>query len=82
MKFFGYPADTSIDCEEPTRLKEVTLCTDASTLRKISEFLLLVAEEMDQHGDAFGHEHFEDFDRSQPVKPAFIVMGDSSVSDS
>ncbi len=84
MKFFGYLEDT--EQETPVRLGEVTLCSDPETLRRLSKFLLVMAERMEEHGDEFGHEHFEDFSDDQgedlagpPPKsspdssPAFIV---------
>ncbi|WP_449658175.1 hypothetical protein [Anaeromyxobacter oryzae] len=47
-------------------------------MRRLAKFLLHAAEELEVHGDRFGHEHFESFDRSQPRKPRFVVAAPSS----
>ena len=59
MRCYGY-AHKSED-EKPMELSEVTLVGSPATLRDLARFLLLVAEKMEDHGDQFGHEHFEDF---------------------
>lgn len=59
MRCYGY-AHKSED-EKPMELGEITLAGTPATLRELARFLLLVAEKMEQHGDRFGHEHFEDF---------------------
>jgi len=73
MKLYGYQVGS--DEERPMQLEEVAVAADAATLRRLSQFLLHVAAQMEAHGDRFGHEHFEDFDRSAPKKPRFVVTG-------
>ncbi len=71
MKFYGYTSDDeSATLEE---LVEVTLCAGPDNLRSLAEFLLHVAEEMERHGDDFGHEHFADFVGRPLLKPGFVV---------
>jgi len=59
MKAFGY-AETP-ETDTPLTLTEVTIAASAEELRKISEFLLHVASQMEEHGEKFGHEHFGDY---------------------
>ena len=75
MKLYGHTINQESDQESrPVPLSEVTLWTNPKTLRKLSEFILMVADQMDEYGSDFGHEHFEDYDRCQPRRPGFIVM--------
>ena len=57
-------------------LREVSLCTDAATRRKIGEFLMWAASEMEAHGDRFNHEHFNDFAGLGYSNPDVIVIRD------
>jgi hypothetical protein len=59
MNCYGYVRSTA--AETPSELEEVTIQCDPTELRSIARFLLHVAEQMESHGDKFGHEHFEDF---------------------
>lgn len=73
MELYGY--EEGSETEQPTPLEEVAVVADAATLRQLAKFLLHVANQIDAHGARFGHEHFEDFDRSAPRKPRFVVTG-------
>jgi hypothetical protein len=44
----------------PLELREVTLQVSPSTLRILAEFFNRVSNDMDIHGNDFGHEHFRD----------------------
>lgn len=60
MKWYGYVAgDTA--AETPSELEEAAVLADPATLRALARFFVHVADEMDKHGEKFGHEHFEDF---------------------
>lgn len=69
VKLFGYPIDADEDCESPLELKDVTLCASAETFREMAKFLIWTAQQMDDHGDDFGHEHFEDY-TNRSISPA------------
>lgn len=71
MQLFGYIQGT--DTEEPMPLQEVTVVATPRMLRRLADFLLHTAAQIERHGPAFGHEHFGDFDREVPSQPAFIV---------
>lgn len=55
------------------RLREVTVAANAVTLRHLANFSLQVATEIDEHGDRFGHAHFEDYDGWAQGMPQFVV---------
>lgn len=78
MRFYGYPKDCDVD--EPVALDEVTVTASPSTIRRLAEFLLYVADEMERHGPAFGHEHFGDYDPEERSAPAFAVTRDTEGS--
>jgi hypothetical protein len=59
VEAFGYEVDSQ--ATRPARLEELTLRANPATLRALSTFLLQVAGLIEQHGEAFGHEHFRDF---------------------
>jgi len=71
MQLFGHQQGT--DAEEPMSLEEVTILASAATLRRLAQFLLHAAAEMDRHGRTFGHEHFSDFAHEMRSEPAFVV---------
>jgi hypothetical protein len=79
MRLYGYPKDA--DADEPVTLDEVTVTASPSTLRRLAEFFLYVADEMDRHGPAFGHEHFGDYAREMRSAPAGIVVRDTEGSE-
>lgn len=74
MKLFGHQEGT--DNNRPIRLKEVAIATDPATLRLLARFLHFVADRMQSEGQAFGHEHFEDFDPAASAEPSLIVTRD------
>jgi len=71
MKLYGY-ADQGLDAEHivPMALAEATLCATPHELRRIAEFLLGCAAEMERMGDAYDHVHLGDrmkeFDSTSP----------------
>ena len=71
MKIFGY-ADQQVEPEHvvPEKLAEITLCATPSELRRIAEFFVSCAAEMERMGDAYDHVHLGDrmkeFDTSSP----------------
>jgi hypothetical protein len=73
MKLFGY----AVGSEEgsPLALEEVSVVADPATLRRMSEFLLFVADLIEKHGDDFGHEHFEDFVGDRHPECRFVLCG-------
>lgn len=74
MRFFGcLDGDDEVELVE---LREVSVRATPDTLRKMAAFLLHAAEQMDRHGEAFGHEHFQDFDLTQPSIPDLVVVGE------
>ena len=75
MHLYGYSENSNED--EPMAIGEVTVAASPATLRMLAEFLLYVAEKMDRHGSAFGHEHFSDYAREMRSFPAFIVVRDT-----
>lgn len=63
------------DQAQLVRLRAVTVSADAPTLRLLASFLLHAAERLEQHGNGFGHEHFEDFCDLAQGGPQFVVTG-------
>src|SRR5690606_20153364 len=79
MRIYGRRATASRG--KPLRLHEVTVAASPRTLRRLSEFLLYVAEQMERHGSNFGHEHFEDFEPEARSGAAFVVTGVAREAD-
>lgn len=75
MQIYGYFKASAAD--EPALLDEVTLVASPSTLRRLAAFLGHVADQMDRHGAAFGHEHFADYAREMSTAPQIIAMRES-----
>ena len=71
MKIFGY-SNQQADRGHvvPYPLAEITLCATPSELRRIGEFLVSCAAEMERMGDGYDHVHLGDrmkeFDISSP----------------
>src|SRR4051794_2128730 len=75
---YGYPRGQD-DLERPLRLKEATVTADPPLLQRLAAFFIYAAEQMEEHGPGFGHEHFCDFARVPPAKQRqadIIVVGD------
>lgn len=60
FSLYGFPLDDP-EREQAMRLREATVAAGPLLLRKMAEFFLYVADLQEQHGSAFGHEHFCDF---------------------
>jgi hypothetical protein len=60
-------------------LKRSLLAASPSTLRRLAQFFAHVADEMELHGESFGHEHFEDFAHDEEQRPALVVTRDAGM---
>ncbi len=75
MKTYGYPAGAPLNGEGLVELAEVSFHADADAIRRIAQFLLKQADEMDATGNGFGHTHAQDEDRPWPKDwPDLIVV--------
>jgi hypothetical protein len=75
MKLFGY-VDQGLDVEHivPSALAEVTLCASPQELRRMAEFLLACASEMERMGGSYDHVHLGDrMKEFDEVSPHFVV---------
>lgn len=79
MRLHGY-ADEGLPIADiaPSTLAEVTLCAMPAELRRIAEFLLFCASEMDRMGDKYDHVHLSDHMKDFGGSPHFVVMRDSN----
>lgn len=71
MKIFGYSNQQADPGHVvPEQLAEITLCATPGELRRIGEFLVSCAAEMERMGDVYDHVHLGDrmkeFDTSSP----------------
>jgi hypothetical protein len=71
MRIYGYEIENELD--EPIEMKEISFVTKPITLRKLSGFFMHVANLMERHGDKFGHEHFNDFDKTIQEIPQITI---------
>jgi hypothetical protein len=69
MRLYGYCEGE--DEEAPVPLEEVTIVASPMILRRIATFLNYVADQMEKHGTACGHEHFQDFDKTIAATHSF-----------
>lgn len=73
LKAYGYSPNVPAS-GGPLPLSEVSFVGDPATLREVAAFLLHSADEMERHGEAFGHEHLCDtWDGWQPGSADVIV---------
>ena len=75
MKLYGYEElGLHADRIVPLELVEVTLCATPDELRRMSEFLLACALEMERMGDSYDHVHLGDrMKEFDEVSPHFVV---------
>ena len=73
VRCYGYTKDT--DDDAPSELAEVTIQARPDTLRDIIRCLTHVAEQMEKHGENFGHEHFEDFCSRSDSECRLVIAG-------
>ena len=73
MKVFGYS-----DSKKDTllELSEVTFSSNAESIRELASFLIKCADEMEEYGDSWEHEHFSS-EKAQSV-PDIIVFNSES----
>ena len=71
MKIYGYSTDTT---KEPMVLNEVTFSANPEKLREISEFLQKCANEIEESGKDWEHEHFVSKNDKSNNQPALIVF--------
>lgn len=74
MKVFGYPAGAPLNEEGLVELTEVSLQANAQTIRRIAQFLIKQADEMDALANKFEHAHAQDEDRPWPQEWADIIV--------
>lgn len=58
----GYPLGQD-DLEQSLPLGEATIVADAPQLRRLADFFRFAAEQLEEYGPGFDHEHFCDFAR-------------------
>ena len=73
MVIYGY-FDEGLPANEisPQRLAEITMNANPSELRKIANFLILAADEMETFG--YDHWHLSDKVREFEGHPHFVIM--------
>ena len=81
IKVFGYTcADDQASLEDDNfefpihEMKEISFCTNPATLRKIAEFFMTSADEIEKHKDDFGHEHLQDNWSDWPSEACDIII--------
>jgi len=75
MQLSGY-ANTDVPIEEvvPEALAEVMMCASPAELRRMAEFFLFCASEMDRMGPAYDHVHLSDRMKEFEDGPHFTVF--------
>lgn len=72
LEIHGYPVNSEY-LEKPLQFQEVTFCCGPETLREIARFLSYAADEMELHGDRFGHEHLQHWSDSWPESAPDVI---------
>ncbi len=74
IRFSGY-ANTELPIEEvvPVELAEVTMGATPAELRRMAEFLLFCASEMDRMGPVYDHIHLGDRMKEFEMSPHFVI---------
>lgn len=75
MKLYGYSVD-SRDTEDvvPSDLAEVTVTATPGELRRMADFFLFCAAEMDRMGLSYDHIHLSDRMKEFESSPHLVVM--------
>jgi hypothetical protein len=75
MQLSGY-ANTGLPIEEvvSATLAEVTMCATPAELRRMAEFFLFCASEMDRMGPTYDHVHLSDRMKEFEDSPHFVVF--------
>ena len=75
MKLYGYP-DKGLPIEDivSAELAEVTVNATPAELRKMADFLVFCASEMERMGATYDHVHLSDRMKEFPGSPHFVVM--------
>lgn len=76
MKIFGY-SEPATPVQDVPELLELTLNATPSELRRISEFLVFCADEMDRMGGGFNHLHLSDRMKEFRESPHLVVFRSS-----
>lgn len=80
MKIYGRAQD---DESELVLLSESTLVADPNTLRELASFLYRCADNIDDLGESWEHDHFENNDATSPQLVVFnpLVVGEEISHD-
>ena len=73
MKLYGRQKGAQED-SDPIELEELTFQASPDDLKDISAFISKAAKLMQQHGNAFGHEHFKDTFDKREDDPEIVVV--------
>lgn len=76
MKIFGYSnQDQEFENVTSDEMAEITLSATPSELRRIGEFLVACAAEMDRMGETYDHVHLADrMKEFDTTSPHFVVV--------
>jgi len=82
FKFYGYSRDSNEDI--PTELKEVSVLADPELLKRLGQFFLSCASEIEVDKNLkWEHKHFQDVDSNlSPQYPDFIVVNSQAYKES
>jgi hypothetical protein len=56
-------------------VKQITILASPQELRRISRFIENAADLMEKHGEDYGHEHLQDYDRKDDERYPDIIIG-------
>ena len=75
MKLWGYvDEELPVEAIVPSELAEITVQATPKELRKMSEFLIFCAAEMERMGSDYDHIHLSDRLKEFRKSPQFVVM--------
>ena len=78
MKIYGRAQD---DESELVLLSESTLVADPNTLRELASFLYRCADNIEDLGEAWEHDHFDNIDAISPRLVVFNPLVVEAISD-
>jgi hypothetical protein len=78
MKIYGRTQDSE---SELVLLSESTLVADPNTLRELASFLYRCADNIDDLGESWEHDHFESVDATSPQLVVFNPLAVEENSD-
>lgn len=76
MKIYGYAKENQ---DELLELSEITISSNPEVLRKIASFINKMAQEIEDKGTSFDHEHMQDHVKNLNQEAPSIIVHSNAI---